>query len=182
MLPLLVGHDAPVGLAALDNTLDEWLSEGLTARCSPDLALRSHGRGDDGEARLGVACGDSADSGDGCASVAGGSSNNFEGCRSPREVSAPDPSPSLLASRSPTISPSLAVEDAAERVDANGRLLLPSVRSGIEMALVHLVARASGMALGVAVSAETGLACRGSIEINALAARAERLAIGQVTV
>lgn len=53
-------------------------------------------------------------------------------------------------------------------------VLLPSVRCGIEMALVHLVARASGVPIGVAVSAASGLPCRGSILINGLAARGEK--------
>lgn len=51
--------------------------------------------------------------------------------------------------------------------------LLPSVRCGIEMALVHLAARAAGVSIGAAMSALSGLPCRGDIEINSLAARGE---------
>lgn len=51
--------------------------------------------------------------------------------------------------------------------------LLPSVRCGIEMALLHLLAGASGVPIAVAVSAALGLPCRGAIEINGLAARGE---------
>lgn len=51
--------------------------------------------------------------------------------------------------------------------------LLPSVRCGIEMALLHLVARASGRAVGPVLSAACGLPARGSIEINGLATRGE---------
>ena len=57
--------------------------------------------------------------------------------------------------------------------------LLPSVRCGIEMALVHLVARASGTGIGPALGTAAGLSARNSIEINGLATRGEGLSIGQ---
>ncbi|CAN0099168.1 unnamed protein product [Scytosiphon promiscuus] len=51
--------------------------------------------------------------------------------------------------------------------------LLPSVRCGIEMALVHLAARGAGVSIGAAISTMSGLPCRGAIEVNSLAARGE---------
>ncbi len=40
---------------------------------------------------------------------------------------------------------------------------------------MHLAARAAGVSIGVAIGAASGLPCRGSIEINGLAARGEGL-------
>ncbi|CAM9240080.1 unnamed protein product [Ectocarpus sp. 6 AP-2014] len=59
--------------------------------------------------------------------------------------------------------------------------LLPTVRCGIEMAVVHLVARAAGVSVGAAVSAASGLPCRGAVEINGLATRGEGVATGGST-
>lgn len=51
--------------------------------------------------------------------------------------------------------------------------LLPSVHCGLEMAVVHLVARGLGVSIGAAVSVASGSPCRGSIEINGLQTREE---------
>mmetsp|Transcript_9867 Transcript_9867/g.27604 ORF Transcript_9867/g.27604 Transcript_9867/m.27604 type:complete len:1197 (+) Transcript_9867:1-3591(+) len=66
-----------------------------------------------------------------------------------------------------------------------GQELLPSVRSGLEMALLHLLGRVSGAPhLGAAAAAEHGLSCASHAGINALVAREEDLngALGGVTV
>lgn len=56
--------------------------------------------------------------------------------------------------------------------------LLPTVRCGLGMAVVHLVARGLGMAIGTAMSVASGLPCRGAIEINGLQTR-EQSALGE---
>lgn len=61
--------------------------------------------------------------------------------------------------------------------------LLPSVRAGFEMALLHLVARtAKSPHLGVEISAAHGLSCRAAVGINALVAREEDLGLVDATI
>lgn len=65
---------------------------------------------------------------------------------------------------------------------AKSQVLLPCVEAGLEMALLHVTAKASGTAIGVAMSKASGdLPCRGTIEINALSTRNEsRTPTGEV--
>lgn len=51
--------------------------------------------------------------------------------------------------------------------------LMPSVRCGLEMALVHLLAGATSMSIGTALSTGSGLPYRAFVEINTLSTRTE---------
>lgn len=64
-------------------------------------------------------------------------------------------------------------DDSKERCLTSVPPLLPSVRCGLEMALVHLVSRSAGVGLAPALSAAAGLACEGAVRINGLATREE---------
>jgi len=57
-----------------------------------------------------------------------------------------------------------------------GDRLLPSVRAGLEMAILHLLGRTSGAPhLGAAAAAALGFSCSSAIGVNALVAREEDL-------
>lgn len=175
VLPLLLGRAASVGLAALDDGIDAWLSAALVDHHHPTQAEP----GVDGGADTGNGSGDgighsASSSGGGGGGGSGGNGGSSDAPCLPRSPSSPPPGPTPPPSSS---TPSLGTGTGAVKPGGNVETtptLHPSVRCGIEMALVHLVARASGMSIGVAFSAASGFPCLGEIAINGLTARGER--------
>lgn len=85
------------------------------------------------------------------------------------------------ASDPPALPPAIARLDGAmgawlARNCPCGQGLLPSVRSGLEMALLHVLGRAAGAAHLAAAAAEArGFSCRSDVGVNSLVAREEDL-------
>ena len=172
VLPLLLGRVARVSLAALDDGIDAWLSAALvdypTQQPPPGL--------DNAVGGGGVGVGDGGDVGGGGGDGGGGGTGDGSGdgsdCSCSPRLSSSPPLPGPPPPPTPPSSP--LSSSGTGRVTRGGTsTLLPSVRCGIEMALIHLLARTSGMSIGGALSAASGLPCRGTIEINGLSARGE---------
>ena len=187
VLPLLVGRSTSIDLAALGTAADNGGSAGLDAWLDAALAAsyfaaRGPGLGDGNDGGVGV--------GGGCVAVGHESSKDDRLPPVPRVTAAAAAAaaatapavPNGAAPGAPTPAPTSTSTPTPSRTQTStsasmstSTTLLPSVRCGIEMALVHLVARAAGISIGAAISSASGLPCRSSIEINGLAARGERL-------
>lgn len=172
VLPLLVGRVTSIGLAALGkdgdggdddgdgdgvgvggDDLDAWLNAALATAATSAVQAQAQAQRSGLDSSSGVdEDGQRSSSGNYCLTLA----------------------PSTITTPGETTTPGGAAVEVMPLPALTD--LLPSVRCGIEMALVHLVARAAGVSIAVAMSSASGLPCRGSIEINGLAARGERLA------
>lgn len=198
VLPLLVGRLTSIRLAALGDDgeghdgegyddgdgggcgLDAWLNAALSTPATSAVQVQAQAQ------ESGLESGSGGDDVDGRPSSSSSSGDHGLPSAPSSTVTITTAAEAASATGTRTTTTTITPDGAATRrkvvaettrpppTTTTSIALLPSVRCGIEMAVVHLVARAAGVSVGAAMSSASGLPCGGSIKINGLATRGER--------